>query len=100
MNFEADNGVVVSARRLFLFLLGLLGLTLLVGCSAAGGGVVISNVSQSTDTIVPGSTGVGKPPGAIEVRYTLNSWQLVAATIKGETVDATLLQGPQDAGER
>src|SRR5438270_13530769 len=47
----------------------LLLLVLLTGCSL--GGATLANVSASTGEITPGSTGIGKPPGAVEVRYTL-----------------------------
>jgi hypothetical protein len=95
------------ARRLFLFLLGLAGLTLLAACGRSWNDALISNVSQSTDTIVPGSTGVGKPPGAIEVRYTLSEAANVEADLRrgGPLYDGfggtttTLLVGRQDAGE-
>ncbi|MEO8287792.1 MAG: hypothetical protein ABI670_15295 [Chloroflexota bacterium] len=69
---------------------------LLVACDSSG--AALSNVLASTDSIVPGSTGIGKPAGAVEVRYTLGKKSAVTATLDGP-VKSTLLSQEQTAGE-
>ena len=70
----------------------------LAGCSAGGSATGLSKVTASTNVIVPGSSGVGRPPGAIEVRYTLGKDGPVKATLQGP-VRAELLSEVQRAGE-
>lgn len=82
-------------------LFGLLALTLVMLMAACdNSGVVLSNVRASTDSIVPGSTGIGKPAGAVEVRYTLGKASVVTAMLDGP-VKATIFTsaGEQTAGE-
>jgi hypothetical protein len=73
-------------------------LVMLLG-ACGGSGSELSNVTASTDSIIPGSTGIGKPAGAIEVHYTLGSSQQVTAVLGGP-VQATIFnsQGAQAAG--
>ena len=71
-------------------------LLLLAGCSASGD--VISNVRVSSDTLVPGSSGIGKPAGSIQVSYTLGRDGDVTATLDGP-VKAVLLSDSQKAGD-
>ena len=51
----------------------------------------------STDSMVPGSRGIGKPPGAVEVSYTLGSRSDVSAKLRGP-VSGTLLEESQAPG--
>src|SRR6185437_8268103 len=71
-------------------------LLLLAGCSASGD--TISNVRASSDTLVPGSSGIGKPAGSIQVSYTLGRDGDVTATLDGP-VKAVLLSDVQKAGD-
>ena len=71
-------------------------LLLLAGCSASGD--TISNVRVSSDTLVPGSSGIGKPAGSIQVSYTLGRDGDVTATLDGP-VKAVLLSDSQKAGD-
>src|SRR5438128_308053 len=80
------------------FALMLLGL-LLSACSPFGSGSLLSNVTASTDRIVPGSSGVGNPPGAIEVRYTLQEDAHVLVRVDGLYVSRILQEGDLTAGE-
>lgn len=86
--------------RVFLFvtsaLLWVLAAIVLVACG--GGGAALSGVRASADRIVPGSHGIGNPPGVLEVRYTLGSAEQVNAQLQGPAT-ATLLSARQDAGE-
>jgi hypothetical protein len=75
-------------------------LLVLSGCSPSGD--AISNVRVSSDTIVPGSSGIGKPAGFVQVSYTLgpacgNTCD-VTATLDGP-VKAVLLSDSQKAGD-
>lgn len=85
---------------LLAWALGLLLTTLLLAaCGPAGG--TLSGVSASTPEFVPGSTGIGKPPGAVEVRYTSGQRAQVRAEIIGEQVpggSSVLFEGEQAAG--
>ncbi len=89
-----------SGRRLQLkgvFRLSLL-LTialLLVGCNSSG--ELLSNVRASTDSIVPGSVGIGKPPNVVQLSYTLGSQNDVSIILDGPR-KATLFTGTQKAG--
>jgi hypothetical protein len=67
---------------------------LLTGCGGSGG---LQDVRASTGSMVPGSRGIGKPPGAIEVRYTLGSRADVSARLRGP-VSGTLLAESQAPG--
>ena len=71
-------------------------LLLLAGCPASGDAV--SNVRVSSDTLVPGSSGIGKPAGSIQVSYTLGRDSDVTATLDGP-VKAVLLSDSQKAGD-
>lgn len=62
------------------------------------GRAALSVEKPSASEIVPGSSGIGKPAGAIQVRYTLGRDGPVTATLKGPN-DATLLAEHQKAGE-
>lgn len=95
------NGVeMMVGRRRALGALGLLLILalamLLAACDASG--AALSGVYPSTDSIAPGSSGIGKPAGAVEVRYTLGKKANVTATLDGP-VKAALFTGEQDAGE-
>ena len=82
--------------RVLYSLFALILLVLLAACD--GSGAALSNVTGSTDSIVPGSTGIGKPAGVVEVHYTLGSKQPVTAMLDGP-VKATLFSGDQAAGD-
>jgi hypothetical protein len=69
---------------------------LLVGCGDSG--IVLSNVGTSTGMIVPGSVGIGRPPGVVQVSYRLGYETDVVLTIDGP-VAATLFEGRQPAGQ-
>src|SRR4051794_22252711 len=71
-------GVLASWRFLFVALLGVL----LSACGPLGGGAMLSGITASTAGIVPGSSGVGNPPGALVVRYTLGSAADVTARVQ------------------
>ncbi|MBF6614613.1 MAG: hypothetical protein IVW55_15985 [Chloroflexi bacterium] len=70
---------------------------LLAACGALGSAAPLSGVTASTDSIVPGSSGIGRPAGAIEVRYTLGSAADVSAQLQGPA-SSTLLAARQEAG--
>src|SRR5439155_3099853 len=86
-----------------LLVLSLLSLVLsgvlLSSCGALGGGAALSDVRASTDTIVPGSSGVGNPPGAVEIRYVLGSAADVTAGLQGQTSGTLLPLQRQEPGE-
>ena len=71
---------------------------LLTGCDA--GRPMLSNVSISPDgeALVPGSSGIGNPPGAVEVRYTLGEPQFIDILLGGPE-HVKLFSGYQDAGD-
>ncbi len=71
-------------------------LLLLAGCSASGDAV--SNVRVSSDTLVPGSSGIGKPAGSIQVSYTLGRDGNVTVMLDGP-VKSALFSGAQKAGD-
>lgn len=73
-------------------------LMLLAACSPSSG-QTLSNISASTGTIVPGSSGVGKPPGAIEIRYTQGVKADVTARLQGPVSSVIFSATSQDAGE-
>jgi hypothetical protein len=80
-------------------LLSLFALTLvalLAACDSSG--ATLSNVTASTDSIVPGSIGIGKPPGVVQISYTLGRQAEVAVDIDGPW-HAQLFAGKQEAGE-
>lgn len=83
-----------------LFALGLALMAFgVAGCGPFG--AVLSGVTASTWEFVPGSTGIGRPPGAIEVRYTLMQRASVRAEVRGVAVpggNLALYQGEQAAG--
>jgi len=79
-----------------LVLFGLALVTLLAACDGSGGAV--SNVTASTNNIVPGSTGIGKPAGVVEVHYTLGAGEPITASLHGP-VNAVLYSGQQAAGD-
>jgi hypothetical protein len=70
--------------------------TLLAACNGSSAGV--SNVTASTDSIVPGSTGIGKPAGVVEVHYTLGAAGPVTASLRGP-INAVLFSRGQAAGD-
>lgn len=78
--------------------LGLLVIGLVLLLSACGGsGAVLSDVQASTNRIVPGSSGIGKPPGVVQVNYNLAFESDVVVTLIGpETVQ--LFSGRQKEG--
>ncbi len=78
-----------------VFLLPLL-LMQLSGCSASN--ATLSNVHASASEIVPGSSGIGKPPGALDVRYTVGKTTQVTAQLQGP-LNATLLSSQQAGGD-
>jgi len=78
-------------------LASLLLLLVLAGCSSSGD--VISNVRASSDTLVPGSYGIGKPPGSIQVSYTLGRDGDVTATLDGPVRSVLFSDAQQKAGE-
>lgn len=78
---------------------------LLAACGS-GAGAGLSNAAVSVPEFVPGSSGIGKPPGAVDVHYTLGA----ASSVRAELVavsgtlpagtDAVLLPGvAQGAGD-
>lgn len=77
-------------------LLAALFVVLLTACDA--GRATLSVAEPSVREIVPGSSGIGKPAGAIEVRYVLGKGGLVTAKLQG-LMDSTLLSEKQKAGE-
>jgi hypothetical protein len=77
-------------------LFGLTLIALLAACDSSG--AALSNLSASTNNIVPGSTGIGKPEGVVEVHYTLGSKESVTAMLDGP-MTSTLFTGEQDAGD-
>ncbi len=83
--------------RLLAIILILVAAGLLASCGALGSGALLSGVTASTDNVVPGSFGIGRPAGAIEVRYTLGSATDVSAQLQGPA-SSTLLTARQDAG--
>ena len=85
-----------GAARMALFAVCLAAIALLAACG--GSGAQLSGVSASTTSIVPGSLGVGRPPGALEVRYTLGGPARVSASLDGP-VKAAILTADQSAGE-
>ncbi len=66
------------------------------GCGPSG--AALSNVVASSTMIVPGSTGIGKPPGVVELRYTLGKEGNVSVRLAGPAA-STLLRRVQTAGE-
>jgi hypothetical protein len=80
-------------------LLALCFLVLLAACDAGRPTLSITYPSSGEVVeIVPGSPGIGKPPGALEIRYTLGREGMVTATLEGPN-DAVLLSEIQKAGE-
>ncbi len=108
MGFDGASRVVrgastPQAKRPHTYLQGVLLIALLstvaillAGCSASGAS--LSNVTASADKIVPGSVGIGKPPGVVQVSYRLGSDAYVTATLEGPQ-SAVLLQRGQKAGD-
>lgn len=92
-----------SVQRGLPFSASLLALVLVLGLAACGpSGGMLSGVVASASEFVPGSSGIGKPPGAVEVRYTLGQRAHVRAEVAGETVPGgssfLLFEGDQAAG--
>ncbi|HEX8229262.1 MAG TPA: hypothetical protein VF826_08105 [Chloroflexia bacterium] len=78
---DLRRALSVTERRA-LVLLALLGASL--GLAACGGsGVALSDVRVSAAEMVPGSVGVGRPPGVVEVRYTLGHEADVRVELEG-----------------
>ncbi|HEX8599683.1 MAG TPA: hypothetical protein VF952_14360 [Chloroflexia bacterium] len=95
---DLRRALLVTERRV-LMLLALLGATL--GLAACGGpGAVLSGVRVSAAEMVPGSVGVGRPPGVVEVRYTLGHEADVRVELEGLASGSSLLHAEhQRAGE-
>ena len=93
MSSPSPAGILILSR-LLLALFSLL--LLLTACGPPASG--LSNVTASTDMIVPGSSGIGNPPGTVEVRYTLGSAGPVTARLEGP-VSSELLSETQEAGD-
>src|SRR5436190_23781352 len=71
-----------SGSRGLSALFSLFALTLVALLAACdNSGAALSNVRASTDSIVPGSTGIGKPPGVVQISYTLGRQAEVAVDI-------------------
>lgn len=70
--------------------------TILSACDVSG--ATLSNISSSTTRIVPGSSGIGKPSGVVQVTYRLGTETDVAVTLDGPQ-KATLFTGKQQAGD-
>lgn len=68
---------------------------LLSACGASG--AALSNVSASTNNIVPGSVGIGKPPKVVQISYTLGGQSDVSITLDGPR-KITLYTGNQQPG--
>jgi len=85
-----------STPALHLIALLFVSVIALVSCDA--GGASLSVGEPSVREIVPGSSGIGKPEGAIEVPYRLGKPGMVTASLAGP-VKATLVQGEQKAGD-
>lgn len=91
-----SNTRLLSARFRLTGVMGVLALLfLLSGCGASGD--LLSNVHASTNNIVPGSVGIGKPPSVIQLNYTVGTQTDVAISIDGPQ-KATLFTGTQKAG--
>ena len=85
-------------RRVLVFLV-LLGATLLLA-ACGGPGAGLSDVRASATEIVPGSSGLGKPPGVVEVRYRLGQEADVRVELEGLQAGSSLLHSQrQKAGE-
>jgi hypothetical protein len=83
----------------FCLLLAVCCLLLLTSCDAGRPPLSVTYPSPGEVVeIVPGSSGIGKPPGAVEVRYTLGHDSQVVATLRGPN-EAVLLSDNQKAGE-
>src|SRR5207244_2516360 len=91
---QSPGGVVQLAHFVLVFLITLI---LLSGCAASSGST-LSNVYASTNTLVPGSSGIGKPPGALEIHYALGKTAQVTANLQGP-LNNTLISSQQDAGD-
>src|SRR5438067_752984 len=76
----------------------LFALLVLPGCATSGLELSVVSVSPAPATIVPGSSGVGRPAGALQVHYALRDSAQVSARLQG-LVSATLMSGRQDAGD-
>lgn len=90
-----DNVMRVLVRPRPLVLLMSVIVLLFVGCG--GSGAALSDVSASAPMIVPGSTGIGRPPGVVQVSYTLGADADVVVTLEGPRT-AELFAGRQKAG--
>jgi hypothetical protein len=82
-----------------LVFLALLGMTLVLA-ACGGSGARLSEVRASVGEIVPGSVGLGKPPGVVEVRYRLGEEADVRVELEGLASGSSLLHAErQAAGE-
>jgi hypothetical protein len=87
---------VPSRRGIGVLLLFLATMSvLLAACDASG--APLSGVSASAGEIVPGSRGIGKPAGSVEVSYTLGRDSEVTVDLQGP-VESTLFKSVQKAG--
>lgn len=72
----------------------------LVVAACGGPGAALSDVRASATEIVPGSVGLGKPPGVLEVRYTLGQAADVRVELEGLGSGSNLLHADlQEPGE-
>src|SRR5437879_6136488 len=95
---DGHGGPLLRGTRYSLLGVGLMAALALLVVACDGSGAALSNVTKSAETIVPGSSGIGKPPGALEIRYTLDRKALVSAQLQGPA-GGTLLSAEQEAGE-
>jgi hypothetical protein len=88
-----------NSRRGLAALFSLFALTLVVLLAACDDSdAALSNVRASTYSIVPGSFGIGKPPGVLQVSYRLGFGTVVAITLHGPR-NTRLFLGEQKAGD-
>src|SRR5687768_4060407 len=85
------------SSKLLLFI-PLLMLVVLVVVYARAIPLIIGHpLSRAPNVIVPGSKGIGNPPGAIQIGYDLAEQAVVTAKLEGP-VSATILSTEQAAG--
>lgn len=87
-----------SAAAASLMAMTCLCLLILAACDT--GSETLTVGEPSVQEIVPGSSGIGKPPGAVEVRYRLGKEGLVTASLQGPVTSTLLPSQEQKAGDR